>query len=221
MSDGTRVTSAGYADDTAILAASQDHALIMHTFVREFFGGARVQNKCQEDGFYVRITQGVLACVRSVPLAGQWHYRRTHCTPSRELCFSVLRRPWMLDWTEEVERLDRLVAFVVRRIRALAIPCAPAADAVRAMLVPRMEAGLGLIPLTTKNKTIIKKWNRLLRLAVLSNEEVVSAHSLSANGFYCVTDIPGIGEARHGTAPRAGDAAYVHAGPVPYPHYGL
>ena len=96
----------------------------------------------------------------------------------------------MLDWTEEVERLDRLVAFVVRRIRALAIPCAHAADAVRAMLIPRMEAGLGLIPLTTKSKTAIKKWNRLLRLAVLSNEEVVSAHSLSANGFYCVTDIP-------------------------------
>ena len=72
-----------------------------------------------------------------------------------------------LDWSSEIRRLASLVWMTQKRILSLGIPLAPAVDAVNSFLLPRMEAGLVLVPLTTANRRIIARWESLLRRACL------------------------------------------------------
>ncbi len=57
---------------------------------------------------------------------------------------------------------------MTRRILNFRIPTAPAVDAINSFLLPKMEVGLGLVPLTPANRQKLHNWTSLLKEAALN-----------------------------------------------------
>jgi hypothetical protein len=185
LGGGVRLASMGYADDTAIVADSEAGIRALHEWVRGFFGAHafKINSKktkyvCSADPAGVECLHGVDGIAHISPLPS--------CTSFRYL--GILLN---LDckWNDEVERLEKLVLFVRARILNFRIPLAPAVDAINSFLLPKMEAGLGLIPLTSVNRRKLRNWTTLLMEAALNAAAPQRASSVSLDGFCAVTDM--------------------------------
>ena len=93
-------------------------------------------------------------------------------------------------WKDEITRLGKLVLFVRGRILNFRIPLAPAVDAINTFLVPKMEVGLGLIPLTPKVTDMLFKWMGTLLDAAMNAAAPQRTTGLCRDGFCSVTDMP-------------------------------
>ena len=182
---GMPLASMGYADDTAIVADSENGIRVLHEWVRGFFGAHafKINSKktkyiCSVDPRGVDCLHGVDGIAHISPLPS--------CTSFRYL--GVLLN-MDCTWNDEVERLEKLVLFVRARILNFRIPLAPAVDAVNSFLIPKMEAGLGLMPLTSRNTQKLRNWTTLLKEAALNAAAPQRASSVSVDGFCAVTDM--------------------------------
>jgi hypothetical protein len=67
--------------------------------------------------------------------------------------------------------------------------CPPAVDAINSILLPKMEVGLGLVPLTPTNRRKLRNWTSLLKEGALNMPAPQRASSVSLDGFCAVADM--------------------------------
>jgi hypothetical protein len=185
LGSGVLLASMGYADDTAIVADSEEGVRALHEWVREFFGAHafKINSKktkyvCSVDPTGVRCLHGVDGIAHISPLASGTTFRYLGVLLNMDCT-----------WSDEVERLEKLVLFVRGRILNFRIPTAPAVDAINSFLLPKMEVGLGLVPLTAANRQKLHNWTSLLKEAALNAAAPQRAPSVSLDGFCAVTDM--------------------------------
>ncbi len=185
MRSGPALASVGYADDTAIFADSEAGIRVLHEWVRSFFGAHAFKINAKKTKFVTTANPARLRCLRGVD-------GRSHIVPlPSRTSFRYLGVLLNLDctWDDELARLEKLVWFVRGRILRYRIPLAPAVDAVNSFLVPKMEAGLGLIPMSPR---VLKKmgcWTSALMDAALNAAATPRTSGLSVAGFCAVTDM--------------------------------
>ena len=93
-----------------------------------------------------------------------------------------------MDWKDELARLNRLVWQAHNSIMDHHMELAPAVDAIRSFVIPSMETGLQILPLSSKVVKKLDQWSSLLRSAALHS--VKSARNISSSGFGTLTSIP-------------------------------
>jgi exonuclease III len=185
LGGGVRLGSMGYADDTAIAADSEEGIRALHEWVREFFGAQAFKINWKKTKYICSVDPAVVECLHGVD--GIAHISPLpSCTSFRYL--GVLLN-MDCTWNDEVLRLEKLVLFVRARILNFRIPLAPAVDAINSFLVPKMEVGLGLMPLTSVNRQKLRDWTSLLKEAALNAAAPQRASSVSLDGFCAVTDM--------------------------------
>lgn len=183
MKDGTVVASLGYADDTLNFAESERHLRAMHAWTRSFFGAHAFKINSKKTNSMTTVDPAQVVCLAAVDGKG-------HIVPqgpnfsSRYLGVQV---NLALNCDTEMSRLRKLV-LSIRRITSLAVPLAPAVDAINSFLVPKMEAGLCLIPLDGQNCKEIKEWNFRIREAVLNSGHWPNARHLPRRVSCCHAD---------------------------------
>ena len=92
-------------------------------------------------------------------------------------------------WDDEIARLEKLMWFVRGRILNFRIPLAPAVDVINTFLVPKMEVGLGLIPMTPKIVKDLDSWTSALMDTALNASAPQRVTGLSRDEFCSVTDM--------------------------------
>jgi ribonuclease HI len=185
LGSGVRLASMGYADDTAIVADSEDGIRALHEWVRGFFGAHAFKINSKKTKYVCSVDPAGVGCLHGVD--GIAHISPLpSCTSFRYL--GVLLN-MDCNWNDEVLRLEKLVLFVRARILNFRIPLAPAVDAINSFLLPKMEVGLGLIPLTSMNRQKLHDWTTLLKEAALNAAAPQRASSVSLDGFCAVTDM--------------------------------
>ena len=151
---GPSLASMGYADDTAIVADSQRGIRALHEWVRSFFGAHAFKINEKKTVFVSSRDPSTVSCLPGVD-------GFAHITPlpsTKTFRYLGVRLNMECGWEEEVDRLEKLVHFVRGRILNFRIPLAPAVDAINTFLVPKMEVGLGLIPLSASNVRRFRQW---------------------------------------------------------------
>jgi hypothetical protein len=90
-------------------------------------------------------------------------------------------------WVDELDRLEKLMWSVRGRMLNFRIPLAPAVDAINTFLVPKMEAGLGLIPMTPAVVKRLTSSTTTPMDAALHASAPQRITGLSTDGFCTVT----------------------------------
>ena len=91
-----------------------------------------------------------------------------------------------LDWSGEMKALGQKFWVVRASILSNSLGVAPAVDAINCYLMPRMEMGLRLVPLTPKNVRTLDRWRGVLQDAIL-NATGAPCCKLSRAAFCVVT----------------------------------
>jgi exonuclease III len=185
LGSGVRLASMGYADDTAIVADSEEGIRALHEWVREFFGAHAFKINSKKTKYICSVDPAGVECLHGVDGVG-------HISPlASSTTFRYLGVLLNMDctWNDEVVRLEKLVLFVRARILNFRIPVAPAVDAINSFLIPKMEVGLGLIPLTSANRQKLRDWTAMLKEAALNAAAPQRATSVCLDGFCAVTDM--------------------------------
>jgi exonuclease III len=185
MRCGPALASVGYADDTAIVADSEAGIRVLHEWVRSFFGAHAFKINAKKTKFVTTANPARVGCLRGVD-------GRSHIAPlPSRTSFRYLGVLLNLDckWDDELDRLEKLVWFVRGRILTYRIPLAPAVDAINSFLVPKMEAGLGLISMNPRTVRKLENWTSALKEAALNAAAPPRVAGLSVAGFCTVTDM--------------------------------
>jgi len=176
------IASCGFADDLITFAQSNVAATRMHEWTRTFFGLHAIKINAIKTKYFCVNHPG--AMLRSV--CGR--HTITARPPSESFRYLGIKLNVDLDWTDEISRLRGIVWRARNAILDHRMELAPAVDAIRAYVVPCLELGLQLIPLSTKNVKLLVQWSELLRSAALAS--VHSAGNISKAGFNVLTGIP-------------------------------
>jgi hypothetical protein len=185
LASGPCLASMGYADDTAIVADTDKGIRALHEWVRSFFGAHAFKINAKKTKFVSSVDPAQVRCLPGVD--GTSHIA---ALPS-DFTFRYLGVLLNMEctWKEELARLEKLMWFVRGRILQFRIPLAPAVDAINTFLVPKMEVGLGLIPLTRKVIKGLDNWTNTLVDAALNASAPQRITGVSRDGFCSVTDM--------------------------------
>jgi len=123
----------GYADDTAIVAASDGSIRVLREWVCSFFGAHAFKINTKKTKFVTSCPPGLVACL--VGVDGVSHIRALPSSTSFRYLGVMVSMD--LDWTAELERLEKVFWFVLGRIKSLRVPIAPAT-----FLFPSLRRGL-------------------------------------------------------------------------------
>jgi hypothetical protein len=181
----TRLASMGYADDTAIVADTEEGIRELHEWVRSFFGAHAFKINAKKTKFVSSVDPAQVRCLPGVD--GITHIRALPSGTSFRYLGVMLNME--CTWKEEFDRLEKLMWFVRGRILNCRIPLAPAVDAINTFLVSKMEVGLGLIPMTPKVVKALGKWTNALKDAAMNASAPQRITGLSTDGFCTVTDM--------------------------------
>ena len=185
FADGPRLASMGYADDTAIVADSEEGIRALHEWVRSFFGAHSFKINWKKTKFVSSLDPASVGCLPGVD--GTSHIKALPAGTSFRYLGILLNME--CTWADELDRLEKLMWFVRGRILNFRIPLAPAVDAINTFLVPKMEAGLGLIPMTPAIVKKLTSWTTTLMDAALNASAPQRITGLSTDGFCTVTDM--------------------------------
>ena len=195
------VASSGFADDLVTFAESSSGMVRMHDWVRTFFGMHATRINETKTKYFCSLLKA--APRRAGPSPNL--RRHTAATPAslHSVCGRTLIRPRPpsesfrylgvricidLSWTDELVRLNALIWQAAHSILDHRMKLAPAADAIRSFLIPRLEAGLTVMHLTTSVMKKLKTWSSVLRSAALRAHG--GCNSICAEAFCFVTRIP-------------------------------
>jgi hypothetical protein len=185
LASGPRLASMGYADDTAIVADTEEGIRQLHEWVRSFFGAHAFKINAKKTKFVSSVDPAQVRCLPGVD--GTTHIMALPSGTSFRYLGVLLNME--CTWKEELDRLEKLMWFVRARILNFRIPLAPAVDAINTFLVPKMEVGLGLVPMTSKVVKELEKWTSTLALAALNASDPQRTSGLSIDGLCSVTDM--------------------------------
>ena len=185
LTGGPRLASMGYADDTAIVADSEEGIRALHEWVRSFFGAHAFNINAKKTKFVSTADPAQVRCLPGVD--GTSHIRALASDTTFRYLGILLNME--CTWEDEIERLEKLMWFVRGRILNFGMPLAPAVDAINTFLVPKMEVGLGLIPLTPRVVKKLNNWTATLMDAALNASAPQRMTGLSLDGFSSVTDM--------------------------------
>ena len=185
MANGPRLASMGYADDTAIVADSEEGVRALHEWVRSFFGAHAFKINAKKTKFVSSADPAQVRCLPGVD--GTSHIKALPSDTTFRYLGVLLNME--CTWDAELARLEKIMWFVRGRILNFRIPLAPAVDAINAFLVPKLEVGLGLVPLTPKVVTRLNSWTSTLKDAAMNAADPHRTTGLSLHGFCSVTDM--------------------------------
>ena len=186
LTNGPRLASMGYADDTAIVADTEDGIRALHEWVRSFFCAHAFKINAKKTKFVSSVDPARVRCLPGVD--GTSHIKALPSNTTFRYLGILLNME--CTWDDELDRLEKLMWFVRGRILNSRIPLAPAVDAINSFLVPKMEVGLGLIPMTSKVVATLNSWTSALMDAALNASAPQRTTGLSRDGFCSVTDMP-------------------------------
>jgi hypothetical protein len=174
----TTVPVLGYADDTITFSEDAESAVVQHAWAREWFGAncARINaKKCDllvaganpqdaprlftVNGTTVIAPKGPDAVVRYLGV------------------FTSLR----LNWGTQIRRLERAVRGFANRVVLNHLDFVASGASVSGFLMPKLEAGLRVIPLTAANRRMTDRWSGIIMRARLKAAGV----PLPVNGRLC------------------------------------
>ena len=186
--EAVRVCSAGYADDTAMVATSLESVTRMHAWVREFFGANRAALNCGKSHLLCSngATVPILASVDG----------QTVIDPRGETHTIRYLGVWLnlqLDWAVHIARMDRLVWSVASSIRRSGFDLVMSKTAVNQFLMPGLRIGLLVTDVPDK---AVRCWDARIRQAVLCAAGVTMRRCLSVEAFYSALLFPRIADQR-------------------------
>ena len=191
MANGPRLGSMGYADDTAIVATSDASIRVLHDWVCSFFGAHAFKINTKKTKFVVSRAPAGVPCLIGVD--GRSHIRALSSdVPFRYLGVMVNMD---LTWGAELKRLEKLFWFVHGRLKNHRVPIAPAVDAVNSFLVPKLEAGLALLPLSSTVRRTLNRWTGALADAAMNASSPHRVAGVPRAGFCTVTDMADLASA--------------------------
>ena len=186
--DAVRVCSAGYADDTAMVATSLGSVTRMHAWVREFFGANRAALNCSKS--HLLCSDGA-----AVPILASVD-GQTVIEPRGEAHTIRYLGVWLnlrLDWAVHIARMDRLVWSVASSIRRGGFDLVMSKTAVNQFLMPGLRVGLLVTDVPDR---AVKCWDARIRQAVLCAAGVTMRRCLSVEAFYNALLFPRIADQR-------------------------
>ena len=160
----TRIASCGYADDVLVFAESAEALQRMHQWTRESFGAhafklnakkTKLTGYCapgELDGKFFTV-DGTTA-IEPIP-------------PSTDFRYLGVRIALDRSWEAELQRLDRAVNHVGAIIRTHGMTCTSGVGAVNAYLIPQMDLGLRVLPVTSVLKSRLIEWRNSLQDDIL------------------------------------------------------
>ena len=183
-----RVASAGYADDTAMVATSFAAVTRMHAWVREFFGANRAALNCNKS--HLLCSDGAEAPMLA-SVDGQ-----TVVEPQGETHTIRYLGVWVnlrLAWSIHIARMDRLVWSVASSIRRGGFDLVMSKTAVNQFLMPGLRIGLLVTDVPDK---AVECWDTRIRQAVLCAAGITMRRCLRVEAFYNALLFPRIADQR-------------------------
>ena len=177
-----RVFSAGYCDDTVIVASSAESVQQMHAWVREFFGAHCLRLNCDKtvlvcsEGSDIPVLPAVDGRQRARP-QGEGH-------TFRYLGMWVNLR---LNWQVQIGRMDRLVRSVCASIRRNRFDLTMSITAIQQYVLPCLRIGLCVADVPNRQ---VRRWDDLVRRAVVDGAGMTMGRTLDVEAFYALLQIP-------------------------------
>jgi hypothetical protein len=162
--DSEVVAASAYADDTTVLSESAKETFAQHHFVRAWLGANL--GKINADKCEYLLSAGSAPAARLLSVDG---CRAIHPQPPSTAPRLLGVYPTMgLDWTKQLEMMDTKVRIFCAQLRSNQFDLSLSAEAVNTVLLPRLEAGLRVLPLSVSVKSMVARWDTSIFRAVLA-----------------------------------------------------
>jgi hypothetical protein len=170
-----RISSAGYADDAALVATNPERLGEMHAYMLEFYGA-----HCFEFAFNVQKTK--LMCSDPKKAPPLYLVDGSQCVKplpaGTNIRYLGLGINLKLNWTKTHTSMERSVLALAERIRRHRMDVPMATLAVKQVLLPRLRLGL-LFAAVPDSK--LRRWDGILRGAVYKGADMRTIAGLATD----------------------------------------
>jgi exonuclease III len=170
---GLRVPVAGYADDTITYNESTEDARHQHAWARAWFGAncAKINaKKCD------LLVAGMHLCDVPRLYTVNGTSRIEPHGPDHIVRYLGVFTSLSLDWSRQLDIMESAVQSFCSRVRLNHLDLVASAASVNGYLLPKLEGGLRVIPLSSENKMRTDRWSSKVSGAVLSAAGIGNPH---------------------------------------------